>query len=350
MGGKTKKSEKIISIHSEQKHSKNSKISKIYDFSKHETSHYDKHEEGFGAVIVAKSFDKVLIIATGPPEDRSWEFPKGHRNDKETPVHAAIREVKEETDVIIDDGDFVLDEKGDPIILKIEFPWQYGNDILTHHISRIIEKQKDNPTERPYWNSTKPMKKCISLYLAPVEMDRFKPKAQESDGVVIAQWASWDEAHKLMLDSKSIHITALHEAFNILKGLKRISKNKDLPVLTRPQLAAISKHIDEKKKLMIKPISQWPKEKQPKKWAETVDEIEEIHEENTEEISDAEESVENVEGGDENEKNTIAQNWNPLIYLALGMFLVAFLILIIFLVFRYGSDESIEQGMGLPMA
>lgn len=44
--------------------------------------------------------DKVLMVKN--PEGM-WGFPKGHREDNETPIEAAIRETQEETGIIVPD-------------------------------------------------------------------------------------------------------------------------------------------------------------------------------------------------------------------------------------------------------
>jgi 8-oxo-dGTP pyrophosphatase MutT (NUDIX family) len=286
--------------------SKNKKTSKskpsqknMYDFSKHDSDHYNKYEEGFGAVVVAKSYDKVLLIGVDYPDGISWQFAKGHRNDGEKPIDAAIREVKEETSVALDAGDFILDDSNNPLTFKIEYPWQYGEDILTYYLSRVIEKQKTNPSERPFWNSTKPLKKCIKLYLAPVEMDRFKLVAQEGE-VLKVEWVTWEEAHNRMIKCKSEYITALHDAFKTLKDLKKIPKTLNLPPLTKQQTELVRKNLDEQKRLIVKPIASWPKNIQPKDWQKTLDDMRGVTRIDDED-EDAEESVDetHVSGGNE---------------------------------------------------
>lgn len=240
-------------------------VNKYYDFSKHEASHYDKYEESFGAIVVAKSYDKVLLVSSGPDNDMHWGFPKGHRNDGENNVGAAIREVKEETDVSIDMGDFILDEKGEPLTFCIEYPWRYGEDVLIYHISKVIDKQKNAPSERPYWNRTGPLKKKITLYLVPVEMDRFKIKS-EDDGVSRVEWVTWEDAFKKMSKKPSNHIEALVDAFDALQKMKKIAKDKQLPKISPKLKADIKARLDNESKMLGQPINKWSKDKQPKNW------------------------------------------------------------------------------------
>ncbi len=218
-----------------------------YDFSKHDKSHYNKYETSYGAIVVAKSFDKVLLAGDG--------FPKGHAYDGETPTQTAIREVKEETDVDIDEADFILDDAGKPQIFTFEYPWQYGKDVLNLMIEKAIRKQTENSKERPVWNNTKPLTRKIQLFLVPVELDRFKnPKPQLSE-VASAKWLTWEDAYKQLSDSKSPSIGLLYEAFEVLKSYKKISKDQELP---KPDKTGIKKELERQRKLMCTPLAKWP--------------------------------------------------------------------------------------------
>lgn len=242
------------------------KINKYYDFSKHEAQHYNTHEETYGAIIVAKSYDKVLLIS----ENGIWGFPKGHRNDGENEIGAAIRKVKE-INITIDSGDFILNDKGDPLTYKIEYPWKYGEDILIYHISRILEKQKTCPSERPHWNRVGPMKKRITLYLVPVEMDRFKQGASLPDAEIPKiEWVSWDEAFSRMVTG-SIYIEALVAAFNDLQKMRKIPKDQHLPNLTPKIKKDIRAKLAKEANIMAQPIKKW--QKQPKNWETIINEM-----------------------------------------------------------------------------
>jgi hypothetical protein len=371
-------------------------MQKYYDFSKHDADHYTKCEEGFGAIVVAKSFDKVLLEASGPANDRTWGFPKGHRNDKETSIEAAVRETKEITGVSIDEGDFILDDKSNPMTFKIEFPWQYGEDILLYHISKIIEKQKTEPSERPYWNSTKPMKKCVTLYLTPVEMDRFKPK---TDATV--EWVKWEDAHLRMANSKSNHIQVLHDVFKFLQTLKKVAKEQ-LPELSKKHLVDVKKHTESQRKMMSQPIAKWPVDKQPKHYKDFIADMKGVSREkssetpekskekepptfpeekspeekspeetpivieesdDTSEQSDhvSEEIHEKMGGGDSSDdasgdfssgKVDVAKKSDfvtPALYVLFGMILIGMIVLIVYFIYK-SSNESFEEWMRLPVA
>lgn len=381
-------------------------LDKYYDFSKHEASHYDKYDNSYGAIVVAKSYDKVLLVSSGPNNDKYWGFPKGHRNDGENDVGAAIREVKEETGVTIDMGDFILDEKGNPMTFCIEFPWMYSEDVLLYHISKIKEKQKTSPSERPYWNRVGPLKRKITFYLVPVEMDRFKLKPQEEDGVNDVNWFTWEEAFEKMSEKHSNHIQPLVDAFNALQKMKKIGKDKQ-PLKMSPKLKAeIKARFDKEAKMTGLPMSKWPKEDQPKDWQKVVAEIkgeskhekeepkeepkeqlkeeskhekeelkeepkhekeelkEELKEESKEESDDepatdettddaSEESSDDEsvkKGGNDVKTKEMTISW---VAFVIGVLLVGFVMLMFYLVHSFafhGGNESVEEGVGTPMA
>lgn len=68
-----------------------------YDWSKHDKERYDskKGERSYGNILISKN-KHVLMVQN---REMMWGFPKGHREDGETPINAANREVKEETGV-----------------------------------------------------------------------------------------------------------------------------------------------------------------------------------------------------------------------------------------------------------
>jgi len=182
--------------------SNNIQVTGGYDFSKHDESHYSGCEEMFGAIVV--SDDKVLIVKDATSENSG--FPKGHRLDNETPEAAAIREVKLLTNINITENDFVYDADG-PITFKIEFPWQYTQKRL----DQMINDAKNGI--RPQWHNTKPLVKCIILYLAKINNTELElPELPLGTSV---EWVTWKEAERVL--EKSRHLPALINANNIIK-------------------------------------------------------------------------------------------------------------------------------------
>lgn len=266
--GKKEKPKKRIKSGNNAKQS----LAEFYDFSKHEASHYEGIDRSFGTIILAKSYDKVLLIASKSPGGTVWGFPKGHRNDKETGIDAAIREIKEETDLDIEEGEFLLNDAGDqPAEFKVSYPWNYGWDIARFHIEKVKKKQQKPgmEKERPYMNYAGPIQREIILYLVPISME--KPIPQYEEGVAAAEWLTWDVAFRKMLDSKSIHIHAFIDAFKYLKKIGRIPDNTELPILSDAAKKEIDERIKEEADMMAKPIKDWPPGRQPPGWQEMLE-------------------------------------------------------------------------------
>lgn len=58
-----------------------------------------KYEESFGVVPVRNSAGKWEVFLIQHAKGRYWGFPKGHAEEGETPIEAAFRELKEETNL-----------------------------------------------------------------------------------------------------------------------------------------------------------------------------------------------------------------------------------------------------------
>ncbi len=58
-----------------------------------------KYEESFGAVPVRKTENDWEVFLIQHIKGRYWGFPKGHAEEGETPIEAAFRELKEETNL-----------------------------------------------------------------------------------------------------------------------------------------------------------------------------------------------------------------------------------------------------------
>lgn len=61
----------------------------------------DKTIQKAGAIIVSKSDEnKIVLLHSGKQND--WSFPKGHIEEGEDPTGAMIREIKEETGLLVE--------------------------------------------------------------------------------------------------------------------------------------------------------------------------------------------------------------------------------------------------------
>lgn len=67
----------------------------------------DRHEipKEFNAVVVVLFCAEKLVLVWNP--ERSWEFPGGHRKGNETYQETAIREVREEVQLEIQDLEYI---------------------------------------------------------------------------------------------------------------------------------------------------------------------------------------------------------------------------------------------------
>ena len=116
-----------------------------------------KHEKSCGTIIV--NCDKVLVIGARDDDGKFfWSFPKGHQEDGESDIEAAVRETREEIGVETEVIDY------EPII--VSHPIHYGAAV-----------------------------KDIYLFLAKVKSGEMKPQEGE---VELAQWIDFKEADKCL--------------------------------------------------------------------------------------------------------------------------------------------------------
>lgn len=171
-----------------------------YDFSQHETHHYEKYEYSYGMIAVNESLEKILIVKG---RNHFWGFPKGHQNDKETELQTVEREMKEELDL-----DIVLNSEN--ILGKVSFKF-------AHFYSRSkfvkILKEKIKCNERPYWNKTGHMiKKCVFYIIQLPEHETLKKIRAEPKEILDYDWITWSDAEKLFSETKSLALLPLIEA------------------------------------------------------------------------------------------------------------------------------------------
>lgn len=174
-----------------------SKTWKTYDWTKHETEHYDfaKGNRSYGVVLFYKK-EYVLMVQN---EEKMWGFPKGHRNDGETEIEAAVREVHEETGVPISEKIVNADLK-----VTIEFELEVTEEQLNKHIQKQTETG-----ERPGWNKPGTCPKRAIFYICSLigdECEMEKPNIQKKghdDGLLDAKWIPLNDAYKLINESGS---------------------------------------------------------------------------------------------------------------------------------------------------
>lgn len=68
-----------------------------------------------GVVIILRNEKVLLCHPSGHRWTNSYSFPKGHLDEGETQIQAALRELKEETSVVIDES--LIENKDNPILV-----------------------------------------------------------------------------------------------------------------------------------------------------------------------------------------------------------------------------------------
>lgn len=174
---------------------------KTYDWSKHESEHYDpvKGERAYGLVIFAAGTRSVFLVQN---IEKMWGFPKGHREDGESGLQAAIRETLEETGLIVQDPK-VLGE------VSMSHEISYPEDKLNQHITKQLSRG-----EKPHWNQPGKHPKSLVCYVVEIEMPTTAPKYQD-DEVSAVGWYTVEEARVMIPASRSNQISLLEDAVRV---------------------------------------------------------------------------------------------------------------------------------------
>ena len=112
--------------------------------------------------------DKVLVIFRRKNGEEYYVFPGGHMREGETPVETAIREIEEETTVIVKDLELAFEffnyVKPKKVMKDYYFVgyWKSGEPLLSGEESRRVSE--DNYYE-PMWI---PIKEILNLTLYPL--------------------------------------------------------------------------------------------------------------------------------------------------------------------------------------
>lgn len=120
----------------------------------YEAEHYDprKGERSYGFILYCEQTFKFLLTY----EHNRWEFPKGHRNDGETPLEAAIRELYEETNVTLENP--TVDG-----IFSVEFTKNWS--------LKRLKQTSSYEGERPDWNNVGKIKRVYVFFLVKIKCE-----------------------------------------------------------------------------------------------------------------------------------------------------------------------------------
>lgn len=182
-----------------------------YDFSQHNSHHYEKYEYSYGLIAVTETLDKILIVKH---RNNIWGFPKGHQNDNESAEQTVAREMEEELGLKINlENEKVLGT------VDFKFAYRYNKYLLNKHIKEQILKK-----ERPYWNKVGSMVKKVVLYivLIPEDKRQIKPDSEE---ILNYSWVTLNTAEQMLFKDKSYHLSSLIEARDIISEYAKKNKN-----------------------------------------------------------------------------------------------------------------------------
>lgn len=174
---------------------------KTYDWAKHEAEHYDElqGERAYGLIIFSGD-QRVFMVQN---HEKMWGFPKGHREDGETGIQAAIRETLEETGLAIQSYELIGNVS---MTHKISYP----EDKLDKHIEQQIKRH-----EKPHWNKPGPHLKSLICYVIRAKESRMETAIPGE--VLSTGWYPIDEARIIIPASSSNQLPLLEDAIKMLQ-------------------------------------------------------------------------------------------------------------------------------------
>lgn len=90
-----------------------------------------------GSFVLLFQDEKILLTKVG---SRSWDIPGGHRENGETPEETAIREVLEETNVIINNLTLIgYDELHSDASKPENYPYPFPTSYMAYYMADIVE-------------------------------------------------------------------------------------------------------------------------------------------------------------------------------------------------------------------
>ena len=132
-------------------------------------------ETSAGAVLYKKQNNDFLFLLVYSKRNGEWGFPKGHIEKGETEIEAAIREISEETGLVVNEEDFLKDFRfADTYKIKGTLPETKG---------KIIDKTS-------------------VYYLCGVKNDCNNMTKKEDEEISEMKWMSFEEAINYLKYSK----------------------------------------------------------------------------------------------------------------------------------------------------
>ncbi|TXG79915.1 MAG: NUDIX domain-containing protein [Spirochaetes bacterium] len=152
-------------------------------------------EISYGLVPISKDKTKVLITKS---KSGFWGFAKGHPDEGESEKATAIRENIEEIGIKVG-----IDELMEEITMEDNM--NISEEQLMKHLKKMIEKG-----ESPHVNSVGLSKRLLVFYPF-IDSENQIPEIDNNE-VLDSKWCTWEDAEKLMKETKSNQIEILKKA------------------------------------------------------------------------------------------------------------------------------------------
>jgi 8-oxo-dGTP pyrophosphatase MutT (NUDIX family) len=172
---------------------------KTFDFTPWK-EHYGEYEISYGTIILNPEMTKVLLMQT---LGGHWGFAKGHRNNGETPVEAAIRETSEEMGVHLSIHTEYLYEA------SFDYTTYYSEEQHNKHIAKQMAIG-----DRPYVEKPGHTTRRLHFFVMVAEEKILKKARFDPTVVRNVMWFTLSNAEKIMAASVSLHIEPLSQVVN----------------------------------------------------------------------------------------------------------------------------------------
>jgi 8-oxo-dGTP pyrophosphatase MutT (NUDIX family) len=176
-----------------------------YEYESWDLSQWAEHfvdaEHSYGLIIIHPGTASVLIFQG---LGGHWGFAKGHRNNGESGIRAAYREVEEETGLAeLDVGMVDMDHEVTLEYVTYVSEAKYRRHLVSQHHRR----------DRPYWYKPGNMVRRLHFWPATVADTTLTLQRVRWDPSVFKQavWAPYETARALMIASSSLHVLALDQ-------------------------------------------------------------------------------------------------------------------------------------------
>lgn len=176
---------------------------------KEREEHYDPvlGNRSYGLVIfTGYTFKMVFMVQNA---QGLWGFPKGHREDGETPLQAAIRETLEETGLVIPPNTPVIKE------ITMQFDFTITEEQLNAHIQKQIARG-----EKPHWNKPGTMINRLIFHVVEISPKDIQYAAEipPDENIKAIGWFTLPQARLMIMETGSNQLSVLDQALEFVKN------------------------------------------------------------------------------------------------------------------------------------